>query len=122
MYREWFYTHTFKIAFYRVTKRAKVGKKQLAIYSSFSHPAWQLPCLVGCMVLFMSSYHNTNIFSKKVLTNSTTHDIINIVEDIHAALAQLDRVFGYEPKGRGFESLTPCQLYLFTEVQFFIGV
>ena len=26
-----------------------------------------------------------------------------------AALAQLDRVFGYEPKGRGFESLTPCQ-------------
>ena len=24
-----------------------------------------------------------------------------------AALAQLDRVFGYEPKGRGFESLTP---------------
>ena len=28
---------------------------------------------------------------------------------IFAALAQLDRVFGYEPKGRGFESLTPCQ-------------
>ena len=27
----------------------------------------------------------------------------------YAALAQLDRVFGYEPKGRGFESLTPCQ-------------
>ena len=27
---------------------------------------------------------------------------------IFAALAQLDRVFGYEPKGRGFESLTPC--------------
>ena len=25
------------------------------------------------------------------------------------ALAQLDRVFGYEPKGRGFESLTPRQ-------------
>ena len=29
-------------------------------------------------------------------------------ESAHAALAQLDRVFGYEPKGRGFESLTPC--------------
>ena len=28
---------------------------------------------------------------------------------MYAALAQLDRVFGYEPKGRGFESLTPCQ-------------
>ena len=26
-----------------------------------------------------------------------------------ASLAQLDRVFGYEPKGRGFESLTACQ-------------
>ena len=24
-------------------------------------------------------------------------------------VAQLDRVFGYEPKGRGFESLTACQ-------------
>ena len=27
-----------------------------------------------------------------------------------AALAQLDRVFGYEPKGQGFESLTPYQM------------
>ena len=27
----------------------------------------------------------------------------------HAVLAQLDRVPGYEPVGRGFESLTPCQ-------------
>lgn len=27
----------------------------------------------------------------------------------NALLAQLDRVFGYEPKGRGFESLTACQ-------------
>ena len=26
-----------------------------------------------------------------------------------ALVAQLDRVFGYEPKGRGFESLTACQ-------------
>ena len=25
----------------------------------------------------------------------------------YAAVAQLDRVFGYEPKGRGFESLQP---------------
>ena len=28
---------------------------------------------------------------------------------VYAPLAQLDRVFGYEPKGRGFESLTACQ-------------
>lgn len=26
-----------------------------------------------------------------------------------AAVAQLDRVFGYEPKGRGFESSQPRQ-------------
>ena len=28
----------------------------------------------------------------------------------YALVAQLDRVFGYEPKGRGFESLQPYQL------------
>ena len=28
----------------------------------------------------------------------------------NAALAQLDRVFGYEPKGQGFESLTLRQI------------
>ena len=28
-----------------------------------------------------------------------------------ALVAQLDRVFGYEPKGRGFESLPACQKY-----------
>ena len=27
----------------------------------------------------------------------------------HALVAQLDRVFGYEPKGRGFESLPARQ-------------
>ena len=27
----------------------------------------------------------------------------------YAPVAQLDRVFGYEPKGRGFESLQPYQ-------------
>ena len=31
------------------------------------------------------------------------------VENTNAALAQLDRVFGYEPKGRGFESLRARQ-------------
>ena len=31
-------------------------------------------------------------------------------EIVYAPLAQLDRVFGYEPKGRGFESLTACQI------------
>ena len=29
---------------------------------------------------------------------------------VYAPVAQLDRVFGYEPKGRGFESLRACQV------------
>lgn len=49
MYREWFYTHTFKIAFYRVTKRAKAGKKQLDSYPPFFAPLYgRYPILVGC--------------------------------------------------------------------------
>ena len=41
---------------------------------------------------------------------------------IFAALAQLDRVFGYEPKGRGFESLTPYHenLETFVVSRFFV--
>ena len=31
------------------------------------------------------------------------------VETTHVPLAQLDRAFGYEPKGRGFESLKARQ-------------
>ena len=42
---------------------------------------------------------------KKVLTNLLLCGIICNVVD--AALAQLDRVPGYEPVGRGFESLMP---------------
>ena len=29
-------------------------------------------------------------------------------KNCYAPVAQLDRVFGYEPKGRGFESLPAC--------------
>ncbi len=50
------------------------------------------------------------IFLEKGLDKSIFCDIIDEYEfKRHAALAQLDRVLGYEPKGRGFESLTPCQ-------------
>lgn len=34
---------------------------------------------------------------------------------MHAELAQLDRVAGFEPVGRGFESLTPRHLAEFTK-------
>ena len=35
--------------------------------------------------------------------------MIQIVREERALLAQLDRVFGYEPKGQEFESLTARQ-------------
>ena len=35
--------------------------------------------------------------------------IIYIGKKANALLAQLDRVFGYEPKGQGFESLAARQ-------------
>ena len=47
------------------------------------------------------------------MTNPTECDIILGYEkstlNKYAALAQLDRVTGYEPVGRGFESLMPRQ-------------
>ena len=39
------------------------------------------------------------------MISAVEYVIITIVA-INALLAQLDRVFGYEPKGQGFESLT----------------
>ena len=45
---------------------------------------------------------------KKPIDKIKICDIIYKYEK-NAPLAQLDRVFGYEPKGRGFESLTACQ-------------
>ena len=36
-------------------------------------------------------------------------NINKLLREQYAAVAQLDRVFGYEPKGQGFESLQPCQ-------------
>ena len=41
---------------------------------------------------------------------------------IFAPVAQLDRVFGYEPKGQGFESLMACQNngYRFCGVRYFL--
>ena len=51
---------------------------------------------------------NQNIFEKGV--DKSPRLCYNIrVAKRHAVLAQLDRVPGYEPVGRGFESLTPCQ-------------
>ena len=37
---------------------------------------------------------------------------IKVRKTVYVPLAQLDRVFGYEPKGRGFESLMPRQKIL----------
>lgn len=34
--------------------------------------------------------------------------ILFVIEMAYAPVAQLDRVSGYEPEGRGFESLLAC--------------
>ena len=47
-------------------------------------------------------------FFKMGLTKEENRSIILGLSG-NAPLAQLDRVFGYEPKGRGFESLTARQ-------------
>ena len=54
-------------------------------------------------------FRKVNIFLKKGLTKQRKKYIIAEYEKSNAALAQLDRVFGYEPKGRGFESPMPRQ-------------
>ena len=46
------------------------------------------------------------IIFKKLLTFYISNGIIfGRLKVVYAPVAQLDRVFGYEPKGRGFESL-----------------
>ena len=58
------------------------------------------------------------LFSKKGLTKGKSCGIIGEYEkSVHVALAQLDRVFGYEPKGRGFESLMPRQIRTQNRIQ-----
>ena len=61
---------------------------------------------------------------KKGLTNEGLCSIIGKYETkrTNAALAQLDRVFGYEPKGRGFESLTPCQIRTQNRIQEIVSI
>ena len=50
------------------------------------------------------------LFFKKGLTKRNKCGIISRYEkNVYVPLAQPDRVFGYEPKGRGFESLMARQ-------------
>ena len=44
--------------------------------------------------------------------------IIKLLLRQYAAVAQLDRVFGYEPKGRGFESLQARNLKSLSHLSF----
>ena len=52
---------------------------------------------------FLKIFENVLDKVKKVCYN------VRVLERAPAVLAQLDRVPGYEPVGRGFESLTPRQ-------------
>ena len=55
----------------------------------------------------IKNIEKTKKLFENLLTNLSLCGIISDVDDEYVALAQLDRVFGYEPKGRGFESLMP---------------
>ena len=53
------------------------------------------------------NFPGKKVFFENPLTNPRPNDSIYLAL---ALVAQLDRVFGYEPKGRGFESLLAYQL------------
>ena len=56
------------------------------------------------------SFKKIKLFFKKGLTKRNKCGIISRYEkNVYVPLAQPDRVFGYEPKGRGFESLKARQ-------------
>ncbi len=69
---------------------------------------------VRCRVFCFACKRNAQkffVFSQKRLDKHppVCYNIRVLKRALHAALAQLDRVTGYEPVGRGFESLTPYQ-------------
>ncbi len=55
---------------------------------------------IKLLIIFLFS----EILQKLLENKSFFVSIINVINK-YAPVAQLDRVFGYEPKGRGFESL-----------------
>ena len=55
---------------------------------------------IKLLIIFLFS----EILQKLLENKSFFVSIINVTNK-YAPVAQLDRVFGYEPKGRGFESL-----------------
>ena len=70
----------------------KAGMRNWMVY----YGANKTPCMISLVPIACKDYNNQAVKRKCTWQ--------------YAAVAQLDRVFGYEPKGRGFESLQPYQL------------
>ena len=60
-------------------------------------------------ILLKMAYNSIVLKKHRCINVFETFVMVCGVTAKDAALAQLDRVFGYEPKGQGFESLTPYQ-------------
>ena len=83
--------------------------------SIISHKGGKVKEKMAFVSQTLSCPKKIKLFFKKGLTKEIKCGIISKYEkNVYVPLAQLDRVFGYEPKGRGFESLKarhekPCK-------------
>ena len=83
------------------------GEKRGGIEGEKAEKSWAEQGRGGRKKKFEKNKNSTCQIEKYVLLFISCQREILLLR--YAAVAQLDRVFGYEPKGRGFESLQPYQ-------------
>ena len=83
------------------------GEKRGGIEGEKAEKSWAEQGRGGRKKKFEKNKNSTCQIKKYVLLFISCQREILLLR--YAAVAQLDRVFGYEPKGRGFESLQPYQ-------------
>ena len=81
------------------------GEKRGGIEGEKAEKSWAEQGRGGRKKKFEKNKNSTCQIKKYVLLFISCQREILLLR--YAAVAQLDRVFGYEPKGRGFESLQP---------------
>ena len=81
------------------------GEKRGGIEGEKAEKSWAEQGRGGRKKKFEKNKNSTCQIEKYVLLFISCQREILLLR--YAAVAQLDRVFGYEPKGRGFESLQP---------------
>ena len=91
------------------------GEKRGGIEGEKAEKSWAKQGRGGRKKKFEKNKNSTCQIEKYVLLFISCQREILLLR--YAAVAQLDRVFGYEPKGRGFESLQPYQ-FIANEISF----